>query len=229
MACMAATGALVIPVLGAESTGKTVLAPQLAARIAAETGLAATWVPEQLRLWCERAGRTPRPDEQAGIAAAQRDAIEAAAAGHDVVIADTAPLTIAVYSRLLFDDASLIEPACRWHRRCALTLLTAVDLPWVADGHMRDGPHVREPVDTLFRDALAARGLPWALVAGRGAARLENALDALAPLLRERAAPRRGLFTRLAERNAQDRPWTCELCDDPACEHQTRLSRPAAP
>jgi nicotinamide riboside kinase len=218
---MAEKSALVIPILGAESTGKTALAPRLAARIAEETGLAATWVPEHLRLWCERAGRTPRADEQAGIAAAQRDAIEVAATAHDVVVADTAPLTIAVYSRLLFDDASLIGPACEWHRRCALTLLTAVDLPWVADGHMRDGPHVREPVDTLFRDALAAHGLPWALVAGGGPARLENALDAVAPLLRRRAAPRRGLFTRLAARNAEDRPWSCELCDDPACEHRT--------
>jgi nicotinamide riboside kinase len=215
-------GALVIPILGAESTGKTVLAPQLAARIAHETGLAATWVPEQLRLWCERAGRTPRADEQAGIAAAQRNAIEAAAAAHDIVVADTAPLTIAVYSQLLFGDNSLIAPACAWQRRCALTLLTAVDLPWIADGHMRDGPHVREPVDTLFRQALAAHGLPWALVGGSGTARLESALDALAPLLRKRAAPRRGLFTRLAARNAEDRPWSCELCDDPACEHRTR-------
>jgi len=182
---MAATGALVIPLLGAESTGKTVLAPQLAARIAEETGLAATWVPEQLRLWCESAGRTPRADEQAAIAAAQRDAIEAAAATHDVVIADTAPLTIAVYSRLLFADASLIGPACEWHRRCALTLLTAVDLPWVADGLYRDGAHVREPVDALVRDALRKAGVPFRVVYGSGKARLHNALAAIDAALRQ--------------------------------------------
>src|SRR5262249_834188 len=100
--------AIVIAIVGAESTGKTALAGALAARVAAETGPASTWVPEQLRAWCERAGRTPRIDEQAAIAALQRDAIDAAAAAHDVVIADTTPLMIATYSRMIFDDDSLI-------------------------------------------------------------------------------------------------------------------------
>ncbi len=212
---------LVIAIVGAESTGKTALAQALAARVADETGLATAWVPEHLRAWCEREGRTPRIDEQAAIAAAQAAAIEAASAAHDVVIADTTPLMTAVYSVVVFDDRSLVPEAAAWQRRaCALTLLTALDLPWVADGLQRDGPHVRGPVDSLIRDALAAHALPWALVAGSGAARSENALDALAPLLRRKAAPKRGLFTRLAERNAGDKPWVCAECDDPDCEHR---------
>lgn len=217
--------ALVIAIVGAESTGKTALAAALAGRIAQETGLAATWVPEHLRAWCEREGRTPRQDEQAGIAAAQAAAIDAAARTHAVVVADTTPLMTAVYSRIVFGDDSLVATACAWQRRCATTLLTALDLPWVADGLQRDGPHVREPVDTLVREALIAHALPWSLVAGTGTGRVENALDAVAPLLRARAAPRRGLFTRLDERNAQDRPWSCELCDDPDCEHLARQAR----
>jgi nicotinamide riboside kinase len=216
---------LVIAIVGAESTGKTALAAALAARVHAETGLACTWVPEHLRAWCEREGRTPMRHEQAAIAAAQRDAIEHAAATHAVVLADTTPLMTAVYSRIVFDDRSLVALAAAWQRRCALTLLTALDLPWQPDGLQRDGPHVREPVDALIREALTADALPWSLVAGRGAERVENALDALAPLLRRHAAPRRGLFARLDERNAQDKPWRCELCDDPACEHQTRAAR----
>jgi nicotinamide riboside kinase len=216
---------VVIAIVGAESTGKTALAAALAARLHAETGLACTWVPEHLRAWCEREGRTPMRHEQAAIAAAQRDAIEHAAAAHAVVLADTTPLMTAVYSRIVFDDPSLVAAAAAWQRRCALTLLTALDLPWQADGLQRDGPHVREPVDTLVREALIGHALPWSLVAGAGEARIENALDALAPLLRRRPTPRRGLFTRLDERNAQDRPWSCELCDDPACEHQARAAR----
>jgi len=214
--------ATVIAIVGAESTGKTALAAALAGRVAAETGLACAWVPEQLRLWCEREGRTPRPDEQAGIAAAQRDAVEAAVATHDVVLADTTPLMIAVYSRKLFADDSLIADAMAWQHRCALTLLTALDLPWVADGLQRDGPQVRPPVDAIIRELLIGHRLPWALVSGSGEQRTANALDAIAPLLRARATPRRGLFTRLAERNAEDRPWSCEFCDDPECEHHSR-------
>lgn len=217
---------LVIAIVGAESTGKTALASALAARVAAETGLRAAWVPEQLRLWCEREGRTPRADEQTGIAALQRDAIEAAAGTNDVVLADTTPLMIAVYSRKLFADDSLVAPAMAWQRRCALTLLTALDIPWVADGLQRDGPHVRAPIDAMIRTLLIEHGPRWSLVAGSGEARLENALDAIAPLLRARAAPRRGLFTRLAARNAEDRPWRCESCDDPDCEHRLRAATP---
>ena len=77
--------ALVIAVVGAESTGKTTLAAELAARLGADTGLACTHVDEHLRHWCEAAGRTPRIDEQQGIAQAQQDRIAQAAASHDVV------------------------------------------------------------------------------------------------------------------------------------------------
>ncbi|HEY6136109.1 MAG TPA: AAA family ATPase [Rubrivivax sp.] len=213
--------ALVVAVLGAESTGKTTLAAALATRLARETGLAVTWVPEWLRSWCDAAGRTPRADEQATIARTQHDHIVAAAASHEVVICDTTALMTAVYSQLLFHDRSLDTLALSLHRRVDLSLLTALDLPWVADGHQRDGAHVRTPVDTAVRELLIEHRLPWALVSGSGAQRIESALDAVAPLLRDRPAPRRGLFTRLAQRNADapDRPWVCEHCDAPECEH----------
>ena len=216
--------ALLIAIVGAESTGKTELAQALAWRVEKHTGLACTAVAEHLRAWCDRAGRTPRRDEQAAIADAQRNAIEAAAKAHDVVVCDTTPLMTAIYSQLLFKDASLTEAAITWQSRCAITLLTALDLPWVADGLQRDGPQVREPVDSLLRDWLIAHRLPWALVGGVGAARVDHALDAVAPLLRGRPAPRRGLFSRLDERNAEPaaRAWFCENCDDAACEHLAR-------
>jgi hypothetical protein len=43
----------------------------------------------------------------------------------------------------------------------------------------------------------------------------------VAPILRPQTAPGRGLFTRLAERNAAPaaRAWVCEHCDSPDCEH----------
>jgi nicotinamide riboside kinase len=213
---------LVIAVLGAESTGKTTLAAALAERLQAETGLRCTWVAEWLRGWCDRAGRTPRADEQAGIAREQHARIAAAAGTHQVVVSDTSALMTAVYSRLVFADASLDAEAATLHRsQVALSLLTALDLPWVADGLQRDGAHVREPVDNALRQMLQAQRLPWVGVSGSGAARLENALDAVAPLLRSRSAPRDGMFTRLQQRNAAAPAWNwvCEKCDVPECEH----------
>jgi nicotinamide riboside kinase len=222
---MDASRGLVIALVGAESTGKSTLAPALAERIAGETGLACTWTAEFLREWCEHAGRTPRAHEQAVIVAEQQRRIDAASATHAVVVADTTPVLTAVYSRIVFGDRSLDESAGRWHARVvAHTLVTALDLPWVADGHQRDGAHVREPVDAALRELLAAHRIAWSRVAGSGAARLEAALDAVAPLLRNRVSPKRGFFTRLAARDAAqpDRPWICESCDDPDCEHRLR-------
>lgn len=217
--------ALVIAVVGAESTGKTTLARDLAARIAADTGLACTAVDEHLRHWCESAGRTPRLDEQRAIAEAQQAQIAQAAATHDVVVADTTALMIAVYSRLVFGDRSLDAWAADAHRRStALTLVTALDLPWLPDGLQRDGPHVRAPVDTMLRELLAVHRIDWSLVAGSGPARLDSALDAAAPRLRERAPAGSGLFTRLAAREAAQPAWhwVCETCDVPDCEHLLR-------
>jgi nicotinamide riboside kinase len=225
---MATTGALIFAIVGAESTGKSTLALDLAQRLGDSSGLACTAVAEFLREWCERTGRTPRLDEQAQILAEQQRRIEAAAQTHAVVIADTTPLLTAVYSRIVFGDRSLDEPAGRWHaEHVAHTLVTALDLPWVADGLQRDGEHVRTPVDAALRELLAAHGIAWSRVAGQGQARTQAAADALAPLLRTRARPGSGLFTRLAERDAAQPawPWLCD-CDVPDCEHALRAPRP---
>lgn len=219
--------ALVIAVVGAESTGKTTLAHALARRIAGETGLASTVVDEHLRTWCEREGRTPRIDEQRAIAQVQQERIAAAAAAHDVVVADTTALMVAVYSRLVFGDRSLEAWAAAAHAQSIHhTLLTALDLPWVPDGLQRDGPHVQAPVDAMLRELLAAHRIGWSLIGGSGPARVEQALAAVAPLLARRAAPDSGLFTRLAQREAAQPAWqwVCDKCDVPDCEH--RLRRP---
>ena len=224
--------ALRIAIVGAESTGKTALAAALAPRLAGLSGLRCTWVGEWLRDWCDRQGRTPRIDEQAAIAAEQQQRIDDAAARHDVVVCDTTPLMTAVYSAQVFNDHRLDERAVAWQRGCALTLLTALDLPWQADGLQRDGPQVRGPVDSRIRALLIQHGLPWALVSGQGAARVDAAVDALAPLLRAHAQAlgtagatgARGLFSRLAEREAgaAARTWVCADCDLPECEHALR-------
>jgi len=179
--------ALRIAIVGAESTGKTALAQALAQRIGALSGLRSTWVREHLRAWCDAHGRTPRPDEQAAIAAQQQALIDSAAATHAVVVCDTTPLMTAVYSEWLFSDLSLQAEAVAQQRRCHITLLTALDIVWQADGLQRDGPQVRAPVDQRVRQLLVQNALPWALVTGQGNARVECALRAVAPLLHQRA------------------------------------------
>jgi len=222
--------ALRIAIVGAESTGKSTLATALALALARDEGRRVARVDEWLREWCERHARTPRADEQAAILHEQQRRIDSAAAAHDVVVCDTTPLMTAVYSRLLFADRSLEARALELHARSHLTLLMALDLPWVADGHQRDGEHVREPVDALLRELLLGAGVPFAVIGGQGALRLEHALAALRPRLN--AAPAAGLFTRLTageqgergERGARG-GWSCECCIEGEAERALRSLR----
>ncbi|HNU12032.1 MAG TPA: ATP-binding protein [Rubrivivax sp.] len=183
--------AFVVGLLGAESTGKTVLAQALAQALRRSHGLDAAWVAEWLRPWCEQHGRTPRRDEQAGIAATQSALIEQAARRHEIVIADTTALMTAVYSHIVFGDDSLDATAVVAHRRCQLTLLTGLDMPWEPDGLQREGPHVRAPVDARVRRLLDAHGIGYSLVLGSGEQRLQGALQAILHHLarRERSLP----------------------------------------
>ena len=200
----------VVALLGAESTGKTTLAAEIGATLAAR-GLGVAVVGEVLREFCEANARTPRRDEQAAIAAAQSARIDAAAAGHEIVVADTTALMIAVYSEIVFGDKSLYARAEAAHRqRCDLTLLTALDLPWQADGLQRDGPHVREPVDALVRAALGRAQVPWSVVFGIGGARSDAAL----------ASVRRALTPPGGDEDSRNARWHwhCERCGDAGCE-----------
>jgi nicotinamide riboside kinase len=217
MAGTTTTPGFVIALLGAESTGKTTLAAELATALQAP-GRRVGIVAEYLREFCERHGRTPRRDEQHGIAQEQTRRIDQAAAEHDIVIADTTALMIAVYSEQVFDDTGLYAEALTAHARCDLTLLTALDLPWLADGWIRDGAHVREPVDAKVRAALDAARVAYSIVAGQGAMRRDAALACIARAL---APPRDA-----ASPDAPRWQWHCERCGDIACErHALRLPR----
>ena len=227
--------ALRIALLGAESTGKSTLARELGEALPALTGLRVARVDEYLREWCVHEGRTPRFDEQAAIAQEQERRTAALAASHDVVLADTTALMTAIYSEQLFNDSSLSAWAQEVHRHYRLSLLMGLDLPWVADGLQRDGPQVRDPVDRHLRRWLREQGHAFVVIQGRGPRRLAHALDALTPLLASLQQPPAkpadapgGLFSRLLDRQSRlpgSTRWTCELCDDPACEHALKESR----
>lgn len=204
-----------IALLGAESTGKSTLANALAHHFSPEgtTPPTAVCVGELLRDWCAHAGRTPLVHEQAGIAHAQAQALDTARAQlgvhgvHGVLVADTTPLMTAVYSVFYFQDASLLPFGLAQQRRFGHTLVTALDLPWQADGLQRDSPATAQAVDSLLRHTLDEAGLPYQVIHGRGPTRLAQALVALQH--RPAACPAHGT------------PWhTCGLCGDARAERQ---------
>ena len=211
--------AFVIALLGAESTGKTALAGALFTALTAWPGEPArrvAVVAEYLREFCDLHGRTPRREEQKHIAAEQTRRVAAAVQDHDIVIADTTAVMIAVYSEHVFGDASLYATALASHAQYDLTLLTALDLPWQADGLQRDGPHVREPVDAAVRSALTRANLGYSVVSGTGSARLEAAL----------ASVQRASMPPPADADSTKRwRWHCERCGDTACERHALLPK----
>lgn len=235
-------GGLRIAIVGAESTGKTTLAGALREALAQQTGLRVAGVSEWLREWCEAQGRTPLPQEQRGIALAQQQRIDDAATAHDIVVCDTTPLMTAVYSAYCFGDHSLDAEAVALHRTIDLTLLTALDLPWQADGLQRDGAHVREPIDARLRALLMRHGLAFSVIGGQGERRLQRALAAVQPMLRNRTPARpqardaastpraNGLFSGTLQGRSSSR-WRCECCepDAVAAERADTAARRNAP
>jgi nicotinamide riboside kinase len=205
-----------IAILGAESTGKSWLATALTG-VMQSRGLSVHQVDEALRHWCEREGRTPQAHEQIDIAQTQAQAVMRIAQG--VVIADTTPLMTAVYSHFLFGDESLYPMALTHQALFDQTLVTGLDLPWVADGLQRDGPQVRGPVDTLVRQALERAGIAYRVVYGQGHQRLNNALLALG-MAGEDAAARTIRDKAQFAINEGRTVWQCNECSDPECEHK---------
>lgn len=207
--------ARVVTLLGGESTGKTTLAQALTGALA-RSGVTVAQVPEHLRTWCEQNRRAPRADEQAALAheQARRTDLAAGDVAVEIVIADTSPLVVAVYSELYFGDASLVEAALAWQRGVDLTLVMGLDLPWVADGLFRDSAAVRDATDARLRTHLQAASIPFQSVHGHGEARTQQALRAVGRLLARNLTDTDPAW--LHGRHA----WRCDTCSDPDCEHR---------
>ena len=209
-----------VAIVGAESTGKSWLTQSLA-EVLHSRGQVVHAVDEVLRHWCEREGRTPQQHEQMAIA--QQQALAAQQMSEQALerwlLSDTTPLMTAVYSNLLFDDKSLYPMALAHQALYDITLVTGLDLPWVADGLQRDGPQVRVPVDNLVRQALEGAGLPYQVVYGEGPRRLNNALLALGLPGEDLSAQQTRVDGQFLINQGRS-IWQCNECSDPGCEHK---------
>ncbi len=165
-------------VFGPESTGKSTLARELAARFRT------VWVPEYARTHLEAQGGAIGADDIPKIARGQRAAEEALARdANRLLVLDTDLLETTVWAETLFG-------ACpEWIRKEAarrpsdLTLLTDVDVPWVADA-VRYLPKERRSFFERCRLALEAAGRRTVVLSGSWEQRLADAVAAVEPLLR---------------------------------------------
>ena len=163
-----------VAILGAESSGKSTLAAALAERYQT------VWVAEYLREFVETRQRVPQAQEQFHIASTQRAREELAlASATRFLFCDTTPLMTAIYSDVYFDGADADLVALVAHQPYGLTLVTAPDAPWEADGLQRESDAVRQRVHRQVLLELAARKLPYHLVAGTLAQRLAQVAQLL--------------------------------------------------
>lgn len=111
---------------GAESTGKSVLAAQLADE------LSLPWVPEYGREYAESHGTDFTMDDLLAIAAGHQAQVEAALAEKPpLLILDTDPLMTAAWAQMLFGT---VPTELLAYPKAELYLLFEADVPWIADG-----------------------------------------------------------------------------------------------
>lgn len=173
-----------VAILGAESTGKTTMAQQLAAT------WHTAWVPEYGRAYCE--GRDPRQLTVAdfeAIARGQVDAEEAAARQADrVLICDTDIRTTATWSELVLGSRSPWLAQVAAARRYAHAILLLDDVPWVNDG-TRVLREQRTHHTALLERALEASGQVYTRVGGGFDERRSTCVRIIEEVLRSPVPP----------------------------------------
>jgi HTH-type transcriptional regulator, transcriptional repressor of NAD biosynthesis genes len=172
-----------VVLIGAESTGKTTLAADLAA------ALETVWVPEYGREYWEHKNARGEPnvwrtDEFAVIAREQCVREDAAVRqANKVLICDTDAFATRVWHhRYLGRWSPVVDSIAAEHRRPDLYLLTDIKTPFHQDG-TRDGEHIRARMHQTILDALVADQRPYIAVEGPHSARLATALSAVSNLL----------------------------------------------
>ncbi|MGV3743012.1 MAG: AAA family ATPase [Burkholderiaceae bacterium] len=158
---MSASSIARVAILGAESTGKSTLATELAAHYGT------VWVPEYLREFVDTHGRTPQEHEQFFIASTQVSHEDKAIERADrFLFCDTTPLITALYSRFYFGRIDEPLQALVAARTYDFTIVTQPSGPWEPDGLMRESPEVRQTIHEQLLAALDAKGSAYLMVDG---------------------------------------------------------------
>lgn len=166
-----------VAILGAESSGKSTLAAALASHFGT------LWVPEYLREFVDTTGRVPREEDQYAIARTQMAREDAAAQeAMRFLFCDTTPLMTAIYSRWYWNRVDAQLSRLEQRHDYALTLVTAPDGPWEADGLQRESEAVRQTIHEQVIQMLDERRIAYTLVSGSLEERMAQAVRLLASL-----------------------------------------------
>lgn len=162
-----------IAVTGPESTGKSMLASQLA------DYYNTSWVPEYAREYLGNLNRPYHVDDILEIAKGQmKNEMTAGQNASRFLFCDTELIVPKIWSEVKYQrcDPWILEQIEK--HRYDLYLLCYIDLPWMEDP-LREHPHLREHLFNLYYEELLERGFPFVVIAGTGEERLNNAVNAI--------------------------------------------------
>jgi HTH-type transcriptional regulator, transcriptional repressor of NAD biosynthesis genes len=188
--CVRAYYAKRVVVVGAESTGTTTLAKNLAQYYKT------AWVSEYGRTYWEakmhiEGANKWETEEFLHIARTQnRLEDDMARKANRVLICDTNSFATCLWHERymgFWPDEVEREAA---GRRCDLYIVTDADIPFVQDG-TRDGEYIRKWMHARFVEELERRGYPYAVVSGSRARRLKKAVNLIEKILFESAGKAR--------------------------------------
>lgn len=174
---------LKIVIYGAESTGKTTLAKDLASYYNT------TWVPEYSRDYLQdkfdKTGKICAYDDLWPIAQGQmeleRNRLKQAK--NNLLFCDTNVLQTYYYGKAYFKD--FVHPGL-WNlvqtTDYDFYFLTYIDMPWIPDD-LRDRPDERMKMHRFFENALIANKLPYKILKGNRQSRLGKAVEKIDKIL----------------------------------------------
>jgi NadR type nicotinamide-nucleotide adenylyltransferase len=168
---------LKIAITGPESTGKSILAEQLAEHYHT------VWVPEYAREYINNLDRLYKQEDILEIAKGQiRSETEICRQASELLICDTELIVIKIWSEVKYGECDQWILNKLDNQKYNLYLLCDIDIPW-SDDPQREHPHMREYLFNLYRQELLARELSFRIISGLGNRRLDNAIRIIDSLI----------------------------------------------
>ena len=165
-----------VVIIGPESTGKSTLSKELAAHYAT------AWCPEYAREYLTEQGMEYTYEDLATIAKGQlalQERVEGEAK-NGVYFIDTDMYVMKVWHEVAFGNC----PAWILKKIAQLPydlyLLCDTDLPWMKD-ELREYPDLkmRQKLFNMYKDIVINSGVPWSIVSGTDAQRLQAAISTI--------------------------------------------------
>jgi NadR type nicotinamide-nucleotide adenylyltransferase len=160
-----------IAVTGPESTGKSMLAADLA------KFYGTAWVPEYARHYLEVNGPSYREEDILTIAKGQLEQeTKTEANASQYLFCDTEFIVTKIWSDVKYGRCNPWILRQIEEHTYDLYLLCDIDLPWMFDP-LREHPEMRKELFELYCRELDSRGFPYMIVNGTGIDRLNNAVS----------------------------------------------------